>query len=64
MIWGGGPEEIEKKKISETLLREKNPFSIFSPPPQIINGRPLMENFNPFESVASIFFDRHFSAMY
>ncbi len=51
---GRGPEEIERKKISEVLLqgkklygrgsREKiNSFRKFPPPPlQIINGRPLI----------------------
>ena len=45
MIWGGAGGNREKK-ISEALLQEKiiNPFSIFPPPPQIINGRPLMDN--------------------
>ncbi len=38
MIWGG-PEKIEKKKISKALLQEKK---ISRGLPQIINGRALI----------------------
>ncbi len=50
MIWGGGRRK-SRKKISKALLQEKkkasarkkNSRQIFSPPPQIINGRALRD---------------------